>query len=80
MSEKNIAPSKWTVFTISALGVFMSTLDGSIVNIALPFIMQDFGVGLETVEWVSMIYLLSVSSFLLGFGRLGNIKGRKKSL
>lgn len=78
MSEKNIAPSKWTVFTISALGVFMSTLDGSIVNIALPFIMQDFGVGLETVEWVSMIYLLSVSSFLLGFGRLGDIKGRKK--
>lgn len=78
MSEIFKTPSKWTVFAIAALGVFMSTLDGSIVNIALPFIMKDFGVSLAAVEWVSMIYLLSVSSFLLGFGRLGDIKGRKK--
>jgi len=78
MYKKKIAPSKWIVFTISALGVFMSTLDGSIVNIALPFIMKDLGVSLQAVEWVSIIYLLSVSSFLLGFGRLGDIKGRKK--
>lgn len=77
MSEKHTDTSKWTVFIITAMGVFMSTLDGSIVNIALPFIMKDFGISLETVEWVSMIYLLSISSFLLGFGRLGDIKGRK---
>lgn len=73
-------PSKWTVFTIASLGVFMSTLDGSIVNIALPFIMKDYGINLAEVEWVSMIYLLSISSFLLGFGRLGDIRGRKNVL
>lgn len=77
MFEIKSSPSKWTVFSIAALGVFMSTLDGSIVNIALPYVMKDFGINLETVEWVSMIYLLSISSFLLGFGRLGDIKGRK---
>lgn len=55
----------------------MSTLDGSIVNIALPTIMADFSVPLSTVEWVSMIYLLTISSLLLSFGRLSDLKGRR---
>lgn len=68
---------KWAVFAVVAVGVFMSTLDGSIVNIALPTIMRDLAVPLATVEWVMMIYLLTVSSLLLSFGRLGDIRGRR---
>ncbi|WP_373498657.1 MFS transporter [Desulfococcus sp.] len=70
-------PNKWTVFVVVAVGVFMSTLDGSIVNIALPTIMHDLSVPLSTVEWVMMIYLLTVSSLLLSFGRLSDIRGRR---
>lgn len=55
----------------------MSTLDSSIVNIALPAIMKDLKVPLTTVEWIPMIYLLTVSSLLLSFGRLSDIKGRR---
>ena len=65
-------PNKWLVFTLVGIGVFMSTLDASIVNIALPAIMQDFQVSLATVGWVLMAYLLTVSSFLLAFGRLSD--------
>jgi len=56
----------------------MSTLDSSIVNIALPVIMKDFSVTLSVIEWVPMIYLLTVSSLLLTFGRLSDIKGKRE--
>lgn len=71
------APNKWLVFFAVAVGVFMSTLDGSIVNIALPAIMNDLAAPLSTVEWVMMIYLLTVSALLLSFGRLSDIRGRR---
>ena len=67
----------WLIFLMVAIGIFMSTLDGSIVNIALPAIMSDFGVPLATVQWVVMIYLLTVTSLLLSFGRLSDIRGRR---
>jgi EmrB/QacA subfamily drug resistance transporter len=70
-------PNKWFVFSLVGIGVFMSSLDGSIVNIALPVIMKDLQVPLSTVGWVMMIYLLTVSSLLLTFGRLSDIKGRR---
>jgi len=70
-------PHKWLVFFLVAAGVFMSTLDSSIVNIALPVIMADFQVALTVIEWVPMIYLLTVSSLLLTFGRLSDIRGRR---
>ena len=73
----NAFPPKWLVFALVAAGVFMSTLDSSIVNIALPAIMDDFQVPLTIIEWVPMIYLLTVSSLLLTFGRLSDIRGRR---
>ncbi len=73
--EKNI--DKRLVFGLVAIAVFMSTLDSSIVNLALPAVMNDLAVPFTTVKWVVMIYLLTVSSLLLAFGRLSDIKGRR---
>ncbi len=67
----------WIVFSLVAIAVFMSTFDTSIVNIALPVMMKDLKAPLTTIEWVPMIYLLTVSSLLLPFGRLSDIKGRR---
>jgi EmrB/QacA subfamily drug resistance transporter len=67
----------WLIFSLVAIGIFMATLDGSIVNIALPSIMTDFEVELATIQWVVMIYLLTVTSLLLSFGRLSDIRGRR---
>jgi len=75
---RNSAPSnKWLVLSLVAAGIFMSTLDGSIVNVALPTIMAELGVPLTTVKWVVVIYLLTVSSLLLFFGRLSDLRGRR---
>jgi len=68
---------KWMVFSLVATSIFMSTLDSSIVNIALPYIMQDLKTDLQTIQWVVLIYLVVVSCLLLSFGRLSDIKGRK---
>ena len=56
----------------------MATLDGSIVNISLPTIAQDFGVGVSDIEWVVVSYLLTIGTLLLAFGRLGDILEYKK--
>jgi len=69
--------NKWLVLSLVAVGIFMSTLDGSIVNVALPTIMAELDVPLTTVKWVVVIYLLTVSSLLLFFGRLSDIRGRR---
>ncbi len=68
---------KWGIFALVAVGIFMSTLDSSIVNIALPAIMKDLGARMAVIEWVVLIYLLTISSLLLTFGRLSDIKGRR---
>jgi EmrB/QacA subfamily drug resistance transporter len=69
--------NKWLIFSLVAVGIFMSTLDGSIVNVALPIIMSELGVPLITVKWVVVIYLLTISSLLLSFGRLSDMWGRR---
>ena len=68
---------KWKIFFLVATSIFMSTLDSSIVNVALPYMMQDLKTDMQTIQWVVLIYLVTVSSLLLTFGRLSDIKGRK---
>lgn len=67
----------WTLGTI-CFALFMILLDGNVVNLALPKIMQDFGANLSEIEWVNNAYLLTFAIFLLTFGRLGDKFGRKK--
>lgn len=72
------APSKWAVFIILAMGVFMATLDSSIVNISLPVIAREFGVPLNgAVEWVIIAYLVVTAAVLLTAGRIADMIGRK---
>ncbi|HEY7347088.1 MAG TPA: MFS transporter [Ktedonobacterales bacterium] len=70
--------NKWAVFGIVAIGIFMATLDSSIVNISLPSISAYFQTPLNgLVEWVIIAYLITIASVLLTFGRLADIFGRK---
>lgn len=70
--------SKWAVLAIVAIGVFMATLDSSIVNISLPTIASSFGVPLSgAIEWVIIAYLVVIAGVLLTTGRLADMIGRK---
>ena len=69
---------KWTVLFLVSIGVFMATLDSSIVNISLPTIARDFGVPLSgAIEWVIIAYLVATVAVLLTAGRLADMIGRK---
>jgi EmrB/QacA subfamily drug resistance transporter len=58
-------------------GLFMTTLDASIVNIGLPTIARAFGTPLSgTIEWVIIGYLVVASALLLTVGRLSDMVGR----
>ncbi len=70
---------KWLAMVGIGMGVLMATLDISIVNIALPTLMQELRVGLATVEWVILSYALMITSFLLSMARLGDMIGKKKT-
>lgn len=63
---------------LAAASIFMATLDYSMLNISLPNIARYFNVKLTTISWVPLSYLLIITSALLGFGKLGDIKGYKK--
>jgi EmrB/QacA subfamily drug resistance transporter len=65
------------IFMVVTVGVFMSTLDSSMVNIALPSIMAAFRSSLYRTEWVVMIYLLTITVSLLFWGHLGDRFGRR---
>lgn len=56
----------------------MSTLDGSIVNIALPTISANMSVPMNQAEWVVSVYLMVVCACLLLFGKIGDSWGKIK--
>ncbi|GAB4023109.1 MFS transporter [Spirosoma koreense] len=58
-------------------GTFMSTLDSSIVNIALPTIRRELAAG-DSVEWIVLCYLLTTTSTLLIMGKLSDWVGRRQ--
>jgi EmrB/QacA subfamily drug resistance transporter len=74
MSKRN----SWVILLVVALGTFMSGLDTSVVNVAMPVIQTDFGISMAMIEWIVIAYLLVISSLLLTFGRLGDLYGQRK--
>ena len=68
---------KMLLFAIS-IASFMSALDSSIVNIALPTISLSFDVSTGLVSWVSTMYLLVLTSCLMIFGKLSDRIGFRR--
>ena len=68
---------KWYVLSAVGMGVFLATIDGSIVNISLPTLVSSFQTDFALVQWVVLAYLLTVTTLMLGVGRLADIYGKK---
>ena len=68
--------NKWAILITVLVMTFMSTLDSSIVNVALPVMQKELGVGLDAIQWVASIYLVAICAVLLVFGRLGDLFGK----
>lgn len=55
---------KWWVLIIVMIGTLMAALDSSIVNVSIPSIMADYGVGVDDIEWVITSYMLAFSTLM----------------
>ncbi len=67
---------KYQTLVLVGAGVFLSTMDSSMVNVALPFVMRGFGSSLLTTQWVVLIYLLSITVTLLFWGIVADRFGK----
>jgi EmrB/QacA subfamily drug resistance transporter len=64
------------VFFLVATGVFLATMDSSMINVALPSIMRSFSTTLARTQWVVLMYLLTITVSLLIWGYLGDCYGQ----
>lgn len=60
--QNEIYKSRWAILLIIVLSIFMSALDDSIVNAALPTMSTSLGVSLSLIAWVVSIYLITISA------------------
>src|SRR5919108_5866561 len=68
---------RWIVATVMT-GAFMGGLDTYIVNVSLPTIAATFGVAVAMVQWVSLAYLVAITSSLVLWGRASDLWGSRR--
>jgi len=69
---------KRVVLFIAVLAGFITPFDGSAVNIALPAIGAEFHMDAIALSWVATAYILASAIFLVPFGKIADIYGRKR--
>lgn len=69
---------RWLALTVLALAQFLVVLDASIVNIALPALGEQLGLGTASLAWVITAYVLPFGSLLLLGGRLSDRFGHRR--
>ncbi|WP_067194870.1 MFS transporter [Microbacterium sp. XT11] len=70
------APLQRLVIAVAILASFVTFLDGTVVNVALPAISRDLGGGIITQQWVVDAYLITLSALILLAGSLSDAYGR----
>ena len=69
---------KWWTLGALAFALFMIMLDNTVVNVALPSIQRDLGIGLSGLEWTVNAYALTFAVLMLSGGKLADFFGRKR--
>jgi EmrB/QacA subfamily drug resistance transporter len=69
---------RWLGLATLSLGVSMIIVDATIVNVAVPSIINDLKIDSTTAEWINTIYALVFAGLLITLGRVGDIFGRRR--
>lgn len=70
-------PRRWLALAICLVGGFMTLLDVSIVNVALPSIQTGLKASQDQLQWIISGYALTFGLLLVPAGRLGDARGRR---
>ncbi|MEO5901823.1 MAG: MFS transporter, partial [Ilumatobacteraceae bacterium] len=71
-------PKRWIALVVLSSALFIIVLDNTILNVAVPTIIEDFHTQVSALQWVISGYSLVFASLLISFGRLGDIFGRRR--
>lgn len=75
--RKGFTRNQWLVLGTLMVSSFLGRLDGTIVNLALPKIIQDFGITVTEASYIATAYIIANAVFVPVFGKLGDLIGRK---
>ncbi|MEN6349573.1 MAG: MFS transporter [Syntrophomonas sp.] len=78
MIDKNGNTSFIQIVVAISFSLFITNLDVSIVNVALPTLSKTYNVDVDSVSRVILVYVLGMASFLPVFGKISDIKGSEK--
>lgn len=70
--------SRWLILFTVIVGTFLGRLDQTIVNLALPKIIDNFAITVSAAGWIGTAYILANAVFVPIWGKLGDTIGRKK--
>jgi EmrB/QacA subfamily drug resistance transporter len=77
-TNQELDPRRWHVLAVTLVVGFMSLLDVTIVNVAIPSIQSGLGASPQAVQWVVSGYALTFGLVLVAGGRLGDLVGRRR--
>jgi EmrB/QacA subfamily drug resistance transporter len=72
-------PKRWVTLAIVIIAAMISSLDNTVLNVAIPSILRDFHTDLPSVQWVVSGYALTFATLLIIGGRLGDVYGHRRS-
>lgn len=79
ISAATPAATRWALASL-ALSMLLSSLGGSIANVALPTMVDAFDTSFQQVQWVILAYLLAITIVIVSVGKLGDLIGRRRLL
>ncbi|MET9673153.1 MFS transporter [Streptomyces sp. NPDC006482] len=71
-------PRRWKALGVLALGLSMIVLDGTIVGVSLPVVIDALGLDFTDAQWVNSVYSVVFAALLIVSGRLGDRLGRRR--
>src|SRR4051794_12260062 len=78
LSIPRIQSNPWVVLMVLTLGFFMILLDTTIVNVAIPSMIDSLNASLDQVLWILNAYILVYAVLLITCGRLGDMFGPRR--
>ncbi|WP_040812857.1 MFS transporter [Nocardia concava] len=76
-AQLDLGRKKWVTLGVLALGLSMVVLDGTIVAVSLPVIINDLQLNFTQAQWINSIYAVVLAALLITSGRLGDRLGRR---
>jgi DHA2 family multidrug resistance protein len=77
VAKREENPLRWMILLTVIIGTFLGRLDGTIVNLALPKIINDFSITVDQASYIATAYILANAIFVPIWGKLGDSIGRR---